>query len=488
MLFARRVACAILRNDGTVKILLVQPEHLTRGIGFRLVAMPEPLGLELVAATVPDHDVRILDMRVDPNLDQTLRDFQPDVVAVTALTTEVYAAQDVLSAVKRHNPDAFTVVGGHHASLLPRDFFLPQVDALALGEGEIVFPALVKALSNGRELSAVPNLIWRKPDGRYVRNAEDKSKLDLDNLPLPRRDLTAAYRSEYFFLFDKPDTSVATGRGCPYRCNFCSVWEFYRGKTNQMSADRVAKELSVVATDHVTFVDDNFLMNCRRETEIAERIRAGGLHRRFSMECRTDSIARHPELLRRWVDVGLYAVLLGLEGVSDKTLRRVNKRNTAALNDKALAILRDAGVIIWGAFIVDPEWDADEFSRLRDYVAGQQITHTQFTILTPLPGTRLFQKKKKELLTRDYSCFDTMHAVLPTRLPREEFYRQFANLYRQTNAGPYYDLVREGKLTIENCRQGKAMLESAANWELYVEKDPILGCCRDRQLVVSCEL
>jgi radical SAM superfamily enzyme YgiQ (UPF0313 family) len=198
------------------------------------------------------------------------------------------------------------------------------------------------------------------------------------------------------------------------------------------------------------------------------------------MECRTDSIARHPELLRQWVDVGLYAVLLGLEGVSDKTLRKVNKRNTAAVNDKALAILRDAGVIIWGAFIVDTDWDVDEFQRLRDYVAEQQITHTQFTILTPLPGTRLFQKKKSQLLTRDYSCFDTMHAVLPTRLPREEFYRQFAALYRQTNVGPYYDLVRSGKLTIANCKQGKAMLESAANWELYVQQDPILGHCRDR--------
>jgi hypothetical protein len=64
---------------------------------------------------------------------------------------------------------------------------------------------------------------------------------------------------------------------------------------------------------------------------------------------------------------------------------------------------------------------------------------------------------------------------LPTRLPREEFYQHFANLYRQTDIGPYFDLVQSGKMTIQDCRRGKAMLDAAADWEQYVAKDPILG-------------
>jgi radical SAM superfamily enzyme YgiQ (UPF0313 family) len=463
-----------------VKILLVHPEYLSRGIGFRLAAMPEPLGLELVAATVPEHDVRILDMRVDGRLEETLAEFAPDLVGVTALTTEVYAAQDVLAAVRNHDPRIFTLVGGHHASLLPQDFHLPTVDAIATGEGEWVFPQLVESLTAARQLSGVANLIWRDADGRFIRNRTTVEKLDLDALPLPRRDLTDRYRSEYFFLFDKPDTSVATGRGCPWRCDFCSVWEFYRGHTNQMSAERVIRELKAVTTEHVTFVDDNFLLNHHRESAIAERIRAEGIRLRFSMECRTDSIARRPELVKQWVEVGLYAVLLGLEGISDVTLKKVNKRNTRAINDQALKVLRDNGVIVWGAFLVDPDWEADDFQRLRDYVAEQQITHTQFTILTPLPGTSLYRRQRDQLLTHDYSCFDTMHAVVPTRLPREEFYRRFADLYRQTDAGPYYDLVREGKLSVANVRQGKAILDSASRGELYLAKDPVLGHCRDK--------
>jgi radical SAM superfamily enzyme YgiQ (UPF0313 family) len=447
-------------------------------VGFRLAAMPEPLGLEMIAASAPGHEYRLLDMRLDGDLSAALAEFRPDVVAVTALTPEVYAAQDVLQTARQFSDEIFTVIGGHHVSLLPEDFYLPFVDAIARGEGELVFPFLLAELAGGRDLRRVPNLTWRSGDGEFVDNPAGPADLDMDGLPLPRWDLTERYRPEYFFLFDKPDTSVATGRGCPYRCNFCSVWVFYGGRTRQMSARRVVDEVSRVTTDHITFVDDNFLMNYHREGAIADLIRAEGIRKRFSMECRTDSIVRHPELVTKWVDIGLYAVLLGLEG-SDETLKSVNKKNTASVNDEAIRILHDHGVIIWGAFIADPDWSADEFARLRDYVDSREITHTQFTVLTPLPGSRLWQEKRAELLTEDYSCYDCLHAVLPTRLPREEFYRQFANLYRQRDLGPYYDLVREGKLTIEDCKRGKEMLDAMTRWEMYLPNDPVLGNCRD---------
>jgi len=68
-----------------------------------------------------------------------------------------------------------------------------------------------------------------------------------------------------------------------------------------------------------------------------------------------------------------------------------------------------------------------------------------------------------------------LHAVLPTRLPREKFYQNFAGLYRQRDIGPYYELVQAGKMTIADCRRGKAMLDTLANWERYTEKDPVLG-------------
>ncbi len=458
-----------------MRILLIHPECQSSEIGFRLAAMPEPLALEMLAAVLEEHEVRIFDMRVEANLAGQLQEFTPDVVAVTALTPEVYAAMDVLRSAKEFDSEIFTVVGGHHVSLMPEDFFIPQVDAIALGEGELALPRLVDAVAAGGSLGGVPNIIYRDADGQFIRNERDLGPLDMDSLPLPRRDLTAKYRDQYFFLFDKPDTSVATGRGCPFRCNFCSVWEFYGGKTRQMSAERVLREVEAVDTAHITFVDDNFLMNYRREDAIADLVLNRGIDMRFSMECRTDSIARHPELVEKWVEAGLYAVLLGLEGDSDRMLEKVNKKNAARVNEEAIRICHDNGVIIWGAFIVDPDWTADDFKRLRDYVTEKEITHTQFTVLTPLPGTELYRQMFDDLLTHDYSCFDTLHAVTETRLPREEFYRHFASLYQQTDLGPYWDLVREGKLSIADCKRGKRMLDAMSHWELYLDKDPVLG-------------
>jgi hypothetical protein len=71
--------------------------------------------------------------------------------------------------------------------------------------------------------------------------------------------------------------------------------------------------------------------------------------------------------------------------------------------------------------------------------------------------------------------------VTPTKLPRETFYQCFANLYRQTDVGPYFDLVSEGKLTVDDCRRGKRMLDAMSNWEYYLANDPVLGNVRSQE-------
>lgn len=457
-----------------MKILLIQPEYIPVPAGFRIAARTEPLAMELLAATVPDHEVEILDLRNDPDLLATFRRFAPDVVGVTALTTEVYAALEVLGTVKAENPEVFTLAGGHHATLLPDDFCLPFVDAICLGEGEETFPQLVAELAAGRDFRRIPNLVWQDADGHFVRNARCIPDLDGDSVPMPRRDLTTRYTNDYFWLQHRPDTSLATGRGCPFRCNFCSVWEFYAGKTRQMSVERIMQEVRTIRTPHVTILDDNFMLNARREYELADRLRAEGVRLQWSMECRTDSIVRHPQLIEQWAELGLEGVLLGLEGASDETLAGVNKRNSIQANNEAIRILQANGVMIWGAFIVDPDWSADQFKILYDYVTRHGITHTQFTVLTPLPGTQLYRDRHADLVTRDYTCFDTLHPVVPTRLPREEFYRHFASLYLKPNLDHVYDLLRQGRIDMEHIRLGHRVYKELGTWERYLENDPLL--------------
>src|SRR5690606_12133819 len=94
---------------------------------------------------------------------------------------------------------------------------------------------LLDALGQGRTLTEIPNLAYRDAAGQLVISPMQATVIDVDTLPMPRRDLTARHRDQYFFLFDQPDTSMVTGRGCPFRCNFCSVWEFYQGRTRSMT-------------------------------------------------------------------------------------------------------------------------------------------------------------------------------------------------------------------------------------------------------------
>ena len=443
-----------------MKILLVQPPLPPDYIGFRRTALPEPLALESIGAVaLADHDVHLLDMRLDDRLQAALDEFQPHLVGVTCLTTEVYNAQEVLKTVKAWRPDVFTVAGGLHASLLPADFQADYVDAIVIGEGETTFKELLEVLdrppANGRTdaLARVDGLAWRRPDGLWVFNKDRGLLPSLDVLPMPARDLAARYAERYFFLFDKPHTMVATSRGCPFRCNFCSVWKFYHKKCRYQSAERVAAEIETVKTRTISFVDDNFLANVPRAHKIADIIRQRGIKKEFGMQARTDTISRHPDLLRKWREAGLETVLIGFEAASQDKLDAVAKGATIEQNERAMDILNALGVHMWGAFIVDP----------------------QFTILTPLPGTDLYRQRYGELVTHDYRLFDALHAVLPTHLPRGEFYKEFAGLYRPDNPGLVYDWISSGRLTMERARKAREILMELGNYENFLQGERAAG-------------
>jgi radical SAM superfamily enzyme YgiQ (UPF0313 family) len=465
-----------------VKILLVQPPLPPDYIGFRRTALPEPLALESIGAVaLADHDVHLLDMRLDDRLQAALDEFQPHLVGVTCLTTEVYNAQEVLKTVKAWRPDVFTVAGGLHASLLPADFQADYVDAIVIGEGETTFKELLEVLdrpaANGRTeaLARVDGLAWRRGDGPWVFNKDRGLLPSLDVLPMPARDLAARYGDRYFFLFDKPHTMVATSRGCPFRCNFCSVWKFYHKKCRYQSAERVVTEIETVKTRTISFVDDNFLANVPRAHKIADIIRQRGIKKEFGMQARTDTISRHPDLLKKWREAGLETVLIGFEAASQDKLDAVAKGATIEQNERAMDILNSLGVHMWGAFIVDPQFTREDFRQLKEYRERKGIIYPQFTILTPLPGTDLYRDRYGELVTHDYRLFDALHAVLPTRLPREEFYKEFAGLYRPDNPGLVYDWISSGRLTMERARKAREILMELGNYENFLQGERAAG-------------
>jgi radical SAM superfamily enzyme YgiQ (UPF0313 family) len=123
-------------------------------------------------------------------------------------------------------------------------------------------------------------------------------------------------------------------------------------------------------------------------------------------------------------------VLLGLEKIDDAGLKSVNKKNTADNNNRAIRILQELGVGYTPNFIVDPTWEHDDFEKLKHWVDETGAYNSGFSVLTPLPGTDLWDEVERDVTTQDWELFDIAHAVLPTKLPLHEFYREYAGLWK----------------------------------------------------------
>ncbi|MEK7855196.1 MAG: radical SAM protein, partial [Acidobacteriota bacterium] len=425
-----------------LKILLVQPAPFEPGrIGLEnVIWLSEPVALTSIAGAVsPEHDVRILDMRLeeDTELNRVLLEFRPDLVGTTSMTTDCYQAKAVLEMAKATLGDqVFTIVGGHHPTLSPQDFEDEAVDAMCLGEGEETFRELIDHLAAGRspfELFAINGLRFRDAFGDYLNTAKRSQKKNLDELPVPARHLLKpAYLKEYFFTFVSEMASINTSRGCSFDCNFCAIWEFYERKTRYMSAKAICDQLENIKEKFVFFLDDNFLTNRTRLTELCEEIERRGIKKYFATQGRSDFIANHPDVMRRLRDCGLMMVLSGYESNDDNSLESLRKSNTLDKNQRAAKIMRDLGMISIGVFMVRPEFEEHEFDLLYQTINEMAIAIPLVTILTPLPGTQMYKKMKDQLLTTDTRLFDLLHAVTPTRLPRDRFYQKYVEWHQAT--------------------------------------------------------
>ncbi len=416
-----------------MKIVFLKPP-IGGILGLEMLTFVEPLGPICVAAALEaaGHECAVLDLRIEGEEQGMARlaELAPDVVGLQCnFTTERYRTRRLAERVRRELPGAWVVVGGHDASREPGWFCLPSVDAVAIGDGEEVMPPLVDALATGRDPAGVRGLRLVR-DGRQIDTGPAPARSDLDALPPPARHLIAHYAPHYYINFRKPLALLETARGCPFKCNFCSVWKFHESTFRQKSPERVVAELAAIEAPNVFITDDIFWMDVRRGEEMARQIQAAGIRKYFTVQTRTDIICKFPHLIEMWKGCGDLAIFLGLESVTDEGLGAVNKKNTAANNERALGILKDLGVGFTPNFIVDPAWEREDFTRLRDWIERTGAYNSGFSVLTPLPGTDLWDEASRRVTTHDWEMYDIIHAVLPTRLPLEEFYEEYSRLWR----------------------------------------------------------
>jgi len=461
-----------------MRILLVRPERGSLR-GLEANALVEPLGLETLAGGLRMYQVAIADLRLNDRLADYLRYHRPQLCGIgCSFTSEAGTALQAARQVKSLLPTCKVVVGGHHASLWPLDFADPAVDGIVVGEAEQTMLMVARAIEGGVPLSEVAGVITNTGDGQVLSPKLHPEIEQLDLLPLPYREPIRHHLHRFYMGYQRPTALLESARGCPFRCKFCAVWKFYQGQVRQKSVERVVEELQAIEAPHVFITDDNFPHDASRVHLLADRLLQLGIRKSFTFQARTDAIADHPDLVEHWAQVGPTSVFLGLEQVTLEGLRQLRKGNTPEKNDKALQVLAKHGVTYSGNLMVDPRATVEDFIALREYVASRGLRNASFSIVTPLPGTELFEEMKNELTEGNAALYDLFHAVTATALPLPEFYAEFAALWREVRrlqSQPRPRRVRRllwgvatGKVRLSDLRRGMNVAKQLSNPALFL--------------------
>lgn len=418
-------------------VLLFRPDPGNERFGLGPFFRVEPLGLEYVASALRarGHEPAIVDLRFRGSVSSWIRRTRPRIVGISAMhALEFDKVLQTAREIRRASPEAFILVGGHAAAAYSGPLEKDPIDAICVDDGEEVVPALADALAAGRSPSTVPALRLRTSTGDgWVSTPPLSDRTGLDRVPMPARDLVERHRNGYHCLLFKPVWLVETARGCPYRCNFCSVWQLYDRSFRERSIGAVVDDLASVG-DAVFIADDLFWNHPARSLELARALAKRGVRKRWILvQTRTDLVCRHPELLEAWRPLAKdFDIFFGLEAASDEGLAHVVKDNQVTASVEAARISRSMGYGVTGNFLVDPDWSEAEFQELWDFVAKHGFQRAGYTILTPLPGTELFTKLAPILEGQPWFKYDMHHVLWEPRLGAKRFFELYAETWRRS--------------------------------------------------------
>lgn len=399
------------------KVLLIHP----RGSNFyaKMGAMIPPLGLAYIAAVIRQkgHYVKLIDLGIDKKLPSPELIKLFDVVGITADTPSYPEALSVAKAAKEAGTTV--IMGGYHVSFLDKEALMTGVvDFVVRGEGEEIFLNLIETLKKKGDLLEVQGISFMK-DGKYQRNKDAAPPKDLDNLPFPARDLLhmKAYKNQ---MNGVPFTNLITSRGCPFNCYFCSSSKFGGLKWRYRSAKSIVDEIEFLYHKYgykaFSFMDDNFTLKPKRIFEFADELEKRNLTDiQWWCFSRVDILVRNEDMVKRMSEVGAYMIFLGLESNNEALLDNYNKHIGNDQQQQAIALLRKYGIKIHGSYIMgDIKETIPMVNQTIEWAKSINAKTTQFSILTPYPGTALYNDIEKEgrFLHKEWSLYDALHPTI----------------------------------------------------------------------------
>ncbi|MHA1987578.1 MAG: B12-binding domain-containing radical SAM protein [Promethearchaeota archaeon] len=425
-----------------MEILYVNPSRLTSGLDA--IIKGPPLSLISIAAMVPDHGAKLFDFKVQKFKEKKFRNVlnKTDVVAITSMTPQISHALEVAQMAKEHG--CTTIIGGYHPSLDP-DYVAkhPAVDYAIRGEGERTFQELINFLDENRDLNTlkkVDGVSYRNKEGQVVHNKDRRLEPNLDNFPMPRRDLLDD--KKYVYLGARV-AQLETSRGCPHNCKFCCIIKMWRNPDRPVtyrtkSTKRIMQEIYDIdwKNDFIFFCEDNFTIKIKRTKKILDTIIRSGVQNKmyFSCQSRVDTLYRNPSLIDLMHKAGMRQVFLGIESVHQQSLDAMNKKNTTPEKvKKVVSMLHDRGISIFGGVIIGFPGETKTMVRQNiQFAKSLDMTVVQMTPITAFPGTEFYNEMKEKgmITSNNPKHYNLFHPMMRTeQLTNIEIYRLVAEAY-----------------------------------------------------------
>ncbi len=394
-----------------MRVLLVYPgsPDIYRKVGFIL----PPLGLAYVASVLREnnHDVEILDMKVSER-EPVYSKY--DVIGISA---DAMRYKEGLRIAKSAKGEGLTVImGGPHPTFLDEDALMNGVDFVVRGEGEETAPELLDAVKKGISPYKVNGISFLNNGG--VHRTPDRTPVkDLDTLPLPSRDILPMNSYRTLEMGKRSITSMITSRGCPYGCTFCASSEFSGYSWRSRKPEKVVDEIEHIINNYgfnaIAFLDDNFTLNPGRVIAICDEIINRGIDIYWWCFSRADILLRNEGMVKRMAEAGARYIFIGFESGRQEFLEGHKKRTKVSDAKDTISLLRRYGIETHASFIIggidetkEMAWNTIRFAKELKPEAAQ------FSILTPYPGTKLFEDVKERIKTYDWDLYDCLHSVL----------------------------------------------------------------------------